>query len=286
MARQYRWTANFSVAQNEGIIRLATGAVEIDPGYARAWALIGSVQAILRFRFGRQDIDSWTAVEKALALDPNLAEAHAGKAGNLRLEGRFDEAWEELETALRLDPECYEASNGAADLCFSQGRLADAIPYYEKAAALMEAEIGCTAMLVTCFTAQGDAEGAHRAARMTLARAEAVLALDRGNGMAMSYGVAALAVLGEAERTRDWIRRALLIDPGNQLMLYNFACALCTLRDLDGAFALLGPYLAQVTPADLDWTKVDPDMDILREDPRFQAMIAAAEARLAAEPTA
>jgi adenylate cyclase len=105
--------------------------------------------------------------------------------------------------------------------------------------------------------------------------------------MAMGYGVNALAVLGEADRTRDWVRRALLIDPDNQHMRYNFACALSVhLKDIDGALDLLGPQLAQVTRSDLEWTKADPDMDPLREDPRFAAMIAAAEARLAAEEAA
>jgi adenylate cyclase len=68
-------------------------------------------------------------------------------------------------------------------------------------------------------------------------------------------------------------------------MRYNFACALSSDmkdKDIEGALDLLGPYLAWVTRTELDWTKADPDMDPLREDPRFQAMIAAAEARLAA----
>jgi adenylate cyclase len=286
MARQYK-SANFSVSQNEAIIRLASRAVEIDPAYARAWALIGSAQASLRFRFGRHDIDSWTAVEKALALDPDLAEAHAAKASNLRLEGRYDEASAEAGIALRLDPESFEANYTAAGVCFSQGRIAKAIPFYEKAAVLMETGIGSPAMLVTCYTALGDMEGARRAARMCLARAEAILAQDRSNGTAMGYGANALAVLGEADRCRDWIRRALLIDPDNQLMRVNFACALSAhLKDIDGALDLLGPYLAQVTRSDLEWAKADPDMDPLREDPRFQAMIAAAEARLAAAEAA
>ncbi|HEY1447271.1 MAG TPA: hypothetical protein VGF33_01925 [Caulobacteraceae bacterium] len=41
-----------------------------------------------------------------------------------------------------------------------------------------------------------------------------------------------------------------------------------------------------VTRCDLDWARGDPDMDPLREDPRFQAMMATAEARLAAVKSA
>ncbi|HEY1447454.1 MAG TPA: hypothetical protein VGF33_02880, partial [Caulobacteraceae bacterium] len=284
MARQYRWASNFSVSQNEAVVRLTSRAVGVDPSYAHAWALMASAQASLRFRFGRQDIDSWTAVDKALALDPDLAEAHAAKSGNLRGEGRYDEAWEEAQIAMRLDPESHEANYAAAGVCFSQGRIADAIPFWEKSEALIETDVSSPAMLVTCYTALGDTNGARRAARMALARAEAILAHDRSNGMAMGYGAGCLAVLGEADRCRDWIRRALLIDPDNQNMRYNFACDLGThLKDTDGALELLGPYLAQVTPSELAWTKVDPDMDAVRDDPRFQSMIAAAEARLAAE---
>lgn len=71
---------------------------------------------------------------------------------------------------------------------------------YEKAAALVETDTGAAAMLLTCFTALGDGAGVDRAARLSLARVEAILAHDRDNGMAMDYGVAALAALGEADR--------------------------------------------------------------------------------------
>jgi len=285
LARQHYVTGNRGDARNyETIIRLCRQATEIDPGYARAWALMAMAQTVLRFSHDRQDVDSWAAVERALALDPDLAEAHAIKAEHLRREGRQDEALRESEIALRLDPESHEANNAAAALYFGRRQFDDAARYYKKAAALDETDFSTPAMLLTCYTALGDKDGARRAAQMTLARVEPVLARDRSNGMAMGFGANALAVLGEAERSKDWVRRALLIDPDNLIMRYNFACILSAhLKDVEGALELLGPWSAKVTGSMAEHAKIDPDLDFIRDDPRFKAILAAIEARLAAE---
>src|SRR5204862_1105538 len=156
-----------------------------------------------------------------------------------------------------------------------------AIHYFEKAVSLEQGDFGSSGMLITCYTALGNHDAARRAAEVTLARAEKVLAQDLNNGSAMGHGSNALAVLGQRERAKDWMGRALLIDPENMAMRYNFVCALANhLDDPDGALEMLGPAFEKMGTGLINHAKVDPDFDPLREHPRFKAMLAAAEKRL------
>ena len=282
MARQHWVSGNTDIGGYDTIVRLCRGAVELDPGYAHAWALMGLAQTWMFFRFGKAEGDGLASAERALELDADLAEAHAIRARHLAHRERSDEADAEIETALRLDPDSYEVVSTAGHMRFVQRRHVDAIGFYDRASALMEASFRSPAMLMTCYAAVGDVQGEQRAARMTLERAERALAQDPGNGQALGFGTGALAALGDGDRTREWIARALRVDPDNRTMRYNLACALSKLSDIDGAIGLLDPYLAKATRSELRHARVDPDLDPLRADARFEAMLTAAEARVAA----
>jgi len=269
--------------QTEAIERLSRRAVEIDPGYAQAWALMASAQYTLHRSYGRANDGGQAALVRALALAPDLAEARSLKARILSNAGRHEEATAEIAVALRLDPESIEVNRRAAAISYAQRRFADAARHFEKTAALVETDVEAPFLLISCYSALGDSENTRRAAGIALARAEKVVAGDRSNGTVMMMGVTALAALGEADRANDWMRRALLIDPDNLNTRYNFACTLAGwLEDPDAALAMLGPVLERDTGWLLRTAAADPDLAGLREDTRFQAMVAAAQARLAA----
>ena len=93
-------------------------------------------------------------------------------------------------------------------------------------------------------------------------RAEKVLAHDLNNGSAMGHGGIALAVLGQRERAKDWMGRALLIDPENLTVRYNFACALANhLHEKEAALEMLGPAFEKMGSGLINHAKIDPDFD-------------------------
>ncbi|HEX4533241.1 MAG TPA: adenylate/guanylate cyclase domain-containing protein [Rhizomicrobium sp.] len=284
MARQYSITASLGDARMaESIMRLCRRAIEIDPNYARAWALIAVMQVNLRFYMGTQGENGMIAANRALALDPGLAEAHAAKAVVLTFDGDQKAAQADIDTALQLDRESYEVNKAAARFYYTQRNNEAAIRHFEKASTLMESDYWASGMLNHCYKRVGDIEGARRSARRTLERTETLIAKDPNNGSAMGFAIDALALLGEAERAKDLMTRALLLDPTNMNMRYNMACTmLLDLNDPDAALDMLEPlFRTEVSETLLNWSKNDGDIDPIRNHPRYIAMVAAAQARLA-----
>jgi len=283
MARQLYVTSHEGDARRaEGIVRLCGRATEIDSSYARAWALLALAQNILRFLHGPRFDDGLAAAERAIALDATLAEAHAVKARIYSEDGRYVAASAEIDAALRLDPQSYEVNRSAAYLHYRQHRPGDAALHFEKAMTLLDTDINSGNMLISCYTALGDLPAVARVAKITLSRAEAALRQDPNNAAVVGYGANALAAQGEFKKFKEWMKRALLLDPDDIKSRYNFACTLTAqLKETDAALELLGPVFERMAIGLLNHAKADPDLDSLRDNPRFKAMIAAAEARLA-----
>jgi adenylate cyclase len=282
MARQQWISGSFGdPRRDEGIVRLCEQATLLDPDYAQAWALMALAQAELRFWHAR-DADPLPAAERALALNPRLAEAHCVKARYSEDEGQADEAERQIKTALELDPDSWEANREAARMLFRHGHVREAVPFFEKAGALIDSDWHNPMMAAGCYRGIGETDTARAKAKLALERTERAVAKDPTNSHALAAGANALAMLGDKHRARDWMQRALAFDPNNLSMRYNLACALVQdLGDPDGALDMLDPYFERVTSSTfIRHLQADPDLDPIREQPRFQAMLATTKKRL------
>ena len=282
LARNYWVTGNHGDREREKrVIRTCQRAVGIDPDYAQAWALLSIAQSNLHYGFGEPGDDGTAAAERALSIDPSIAEAYCAEARVLRETGRFDQALERLEAGLRLDPQSWDLHKALANLLMSRGKTAEALPHYKKAAEVVETDYHAWGMLHSCYRALGERDRATNAARKMLEEAERALSEDPSNGAAISFAVTALAAMGDVDQAKDRMQRALLIDPDNLNMRYNFACTLASeLGDKEAALEMVKPTITQVKGS-LGNAEFDPDLDLIRDDPRYKAWIGEAKARLA-----
>ncbi|MXQ06784.1 tetratricopeptide repeat protein [Alphaproteobacteria bacterium GH1-50] len=268
---------NFEIAG-----RLAQQALEIDPEYDLAWALLAISQTGL-FGLSASAEHGLQAAERALALNPDLSEALAAKAFVLAGLGRFDEAFELHERSLQLDPDSYDVRFLFGRTCFQTGRHEEAILHWERATELSEADLAASSHVAMCYKATGQHEKVLDTARRTLMRAERVLAENSSDSYALITGVSALAKLGEAERAKQWSLRVKAVDPDDPSIDYNIACAMALLGETETALDMLEDCLPRVDAVTFSvWIAQDNDLDALRELPRFQRLIRDLDARAAA----
>ena len=281
MARQLWATGNHGdPRREEQVIFICQRAIEIDSAYARCWALLAIAQSGLHYGFGKDVDDGVASAERALAIDPAIAEAYCPIARRFITQRRFEEAEVELRTAVRLDPDSWDVNKEAWRLHISQRHFKEAAWHLERCVATMESDYYAWGLLLSCYYGLRNEGQIRRAAAMALVQVEQVLALDPCNGGALGIGARSLAALGQEERSKKWMQRALLADPDNLEMQYNLANAFAAyLRDPTAALDLLQTVLGRTSWSLIGWAHIDPELDTLREDDRFTALVADAIAR-------
>lgn len=282
MARQQWISGNFGDSRrDQTIVRLCKQATQLDPDYAQAWALMALAQAEVRFTFGK-DENALPSAERAIELNPALPEAHCIKARYLEEEGRTEEAEKQIRTALQIDPDSWEVNRETARMLFRHGRVREAIAYFEKAASINDTDWHNPNMLTTCYESIGDEAQMKRWATTVRERVQRAVDVDPTNGTALSAGAYALATLGDKDRSREWMRRALLLDPDNLVMRYNAACVVASrFADAEETLNMLEPFFERVTSATWIWhAEADPDLGMVREQDRFKELLASAKQRL------
>lgn len=252
-------------------------ALEIDPDFARALAGMADSNSLL---LDAGDISvSCEAIldqsQRALAIDPTLAEAHASRGLALYTAGRYAEAERSFQSAIELQPDLFEARLFCGRNCFVQKLYDRAIDNFRVAAELNQSDFRALGLQAMCYQSLGRHNDALATARMALSRAERAVSERPDDADALSFGAGLLAFLGEADRTRDWAERATIIEPDDVYLQYNLACAYAVLGDRDRALDRLEEAMSKAPLMSLiEYMQSDSDLDVLRDSPRYAALIA------------
>ncbi len=254
--------------------RMFTRAIEIDPGYARAYAGVADCSSMLYHYWDASDANleqANTASQKALELSPGLAEAHASRGLALSLSKQYDAASAEFEKAIRLDPKLYEGHYYYALARFGEGNYREAYRLFMQASAVRPEDFQAAALGALSLAALDD-PGEMDAYRSALAIMERHLELNPEDARALYLGSNALYKLGDVPRAEAWAERALAVDPNDAGVLYNVACAFGVQGKAERAIELLEKAVENGF-GHREWIEHDPDLKGLHDRPRFKALL-------------
>jgi len=250
-------------------------AIVIDPQYARAYAGVADCCSFLYMYWDSSEDnlnEAESASRKALELAPDLAEAHAACGLAFALRKDFDKAQREFEAAIKLDPKLYEAYYFYARTSFQRGDLTKAAELYEHAGRLNPDDYQAVSLSVAVYHGLGRPAEAAGAEQRSVRLVEKHIETHPDDVRALYLGACTLARVGQPEKSYDWARRALAIEPDEPSILYNVACAYALLGKVEDALACLSKMMEHGTFYK-NWAAKDSDLDSLRSDPRFQALL-------------
>ena len=249
-------------------------AVETDPEYARAYAGVADSCSLLYMYFDAREFNlrqADSASAKALELEPDLAEAHVARGLAVSLSKRFKEAEAEFEMAMKLDPKLFEASYWFGRALLAEGRFQEAAKMFERASALRPEDYQAPNFLAQAYNSLGMTDEGAAANKRSIRLMEERLELNPADARASNLLAATYANFGDSEKAIDYAERSLAIDPDDAMLLYNVACTYSLLGRVDDAIGCLEKAVDKGF-GHKEWLDHDPDLNGLRENPRFQTI--------------
>ena len=246
-------------------------AIVIDPQYARAYAGVADCCSFLYMYFdSRTDNlkEADAASRKAVEIEPGSADAHASRGLAVSLRREFDEARVEFETALRLDPRNFEAHYLYARSLVGQGKPEEAAEHFRRACEINPENYDAPSLYAQTLHGLGRRAQSEAAYRQALEVVKKHLELNPDDSRAINLGAVCFAHLGEREEAAKWAGGAAIIDPDNPSVLYNVACVYSQLGEVERAIDCLEQSITSGM-GQREWIENDPDLDPVREHPRF-----------------
>ncbi len=212
------------------------------------------------------------ASEKAIAMDPDSSEAHASRGLALRTNGEYAEAERELEKAIEINPNLFEAYLYSGRVHSSQGKFEKAADMYFKAMEINPADYLPQIYLAQAYASLGRRQDEMKARLASVEAIQGHLEMNPHDSRALIIGATQLSIIGEQEKGLELAERALGQAAKEPSVLFNAACFYARQGDKDRSLELLARAV-ELGWGDRDWLETDSDLDSLRADRRFVALL-------------
>jgi TolB-like protein/Flp pilus assembly protein TadD len=256
-------------------IDLFRRSIGIDPAYALSWCGLANAYG-LRYLYWEATeanlVEAEKASRRAVELNPGLAEAHSALGYALSLRKNFEESDREFDMAISRNPQLYDAYYYYGRTCFSRGEHAKAARLFEEAVRVRPEDFQAPALASSVYRSLGEQEKYRASLHVTKENVTRHLELHPDDARAYYMGGTALYLLGDRQKGEAWVTRALELEPDNVGTYYNVACLYSQVGEHDRAIDLLSKAVG-FGFAHKDWIEHDPDLDPLRDHPRFREIL-------------
>lgn len=252
------------ISSREAAVRASEAvrrALECGGESADSWGAKGCVESTLLWNWS----ESEKAYERALAINPNHTVSRHGYAiGGLMALGRFEEVFREMRLVLELDPLSAMANCDLATAHTYAGMYEEALELYRSALEVDPQNLRIRVEFGWCMLQAGRVEEGLKAIEDALVG----VSIPPFEGM-RALGLALAGRRGEALEKLDWLRTAY----GDGRLHFNspvFALDALGLREealaeFEHAYDRRDTHLRLVN--------INPRAELLRGEPRFQALI-------------
>lgn len=240
----------------------ANKALALDPELAEAYAALGSVKRI-------HDWD-WTDAEKnfkrAIELNPNYAKAHLWHALLLSSLGRSDEALAEIKQAIEIDPLSPDVKAGHLTVLEGRGEYAEALALAQENTKFnKESGLGKRALATYLFHL-GEFAQAIEVSEQELTRKSSQ------KFVWLSLLATAYAKIGQSEKADEYLKQLEELSQTDTKALYSLAENYAERGRVGEAVNVLQKCF-DLREERMIWLKVEPRFANLREDSRFLELL-------------
>ena len=255
-------------------IQMFDQAIKLDPAFAMAHAGLANACAIKYEYHGKEAIwldKARAACERALALDPQLADGLVARARIAYAQQRYPEAVEYARTAIARKKDCEGAYNVLGRAYFASGKFDDAITIFDEAIAANGDDYNMYIPFINSLEAMGKKDDVHAYRLKEMVVLEQQLEIVPEDVRARILLAADHASMGDEEDSIRQLEMAVALRPNDSSVLYNAACTYGALNRKAEALSML-VRAKKAGYSNLDWIRRDPDLALLHGDSEFETM--------------
>lgn len=236
-------------------------ALAIDPNLAEAYVALGGAQ----ITFQKNLKGAEESYRKAIALNPNYSTAHLRYGWLLHVVGRWQDALMEMKKAQELDPLSATNNSALGSVLMMTRKYDEALYYCRRAVELDPIFHLARSNLAAALIRKGQYNEAIAELQKLSANKDARL------GITTDYALV-YALMGKHNEAKKYLDEVLNTEKKSSADYYNVGAIYAALGDKDKAFEWINK-MEKDTPRFGVMLRNDPDLDSLRNDPRFEELL-------------